>query len=363
MPARLPSARHSGVSLSRLRRHLHCFWLSLQFSCHTLPVGVSVHRYLHFTPHPGASTNLLHLIPVAKRERYDEAKKVMYDLHGHRGSEFIEAEFAEMCSQIQLEGSSSKSANFRKLFKRQYIRRTLLACMTVNMMKLSGSNVIQNYQSVMYNALGYKGQTVLLIGALNGFMAVIGQIINVFFVADHWTRRITVITGSYSLAVILAILTALSKFSEGGGADMSRAGVAFVFLFAFAYSFFFNSVNWVLVAEIFPLDLRGVGVGFAVFTQACTAIWLSYSASVAFDRISWKFYFVFIGCNIFAGTIYFFFLPETRFLTLEEVAAKFGDEVIIPPSTKELEAEGSREITAPADKNEVSSNHVEASRN
>ena len=288
----------------------------------------------------------------------------MYNLHGHRGREFIETEFAEMCNQIQLEGNTSKRANFGKLFTRKYMRRTLLACMTVNMMKLSGSNIIQNYQSVMYNSLGYKGQTVLLIGALNGFMAVIGQIINVFFVADHWTRRVTVITGSFCLAVILAILTGLSKnFTDSSHPAGSRAGVAFVFLFAFTYSFFFNSVNWVLVAEIFPLDLRGVGVGFAVFTQACTAIWLSYTASIAFEEISWRFYFVFIACNLFAGTIYFFFLPETRFLTLEEVAAKFGDEVVAHPTPKELDLVTAEETAPAANKSELSSDHVEMSRN
>ncbi|KAH8667703.1 major facilitator superfamily domain-containing protein [Ilyonectria robusta] len=267
---------------------------------------------------------------LASKERYDEAKKVMYSLHAHRGSEVLEAEFAEMCSQIQLEASTRSQARFTNLFTRKYIRRTLLACLTVNMMKLSGSNIIQNYQSIMYNSLGYEGQTVLLIGALYGFMAVVGQIINVFFVADHWTRRTTVIAGSYSLALLLSVLTALSKyFQDDHNPAGSRAGVAFIFLFAFAYSFYFNSVNWVLVAEIFPLDLRGVGVGFSVFTQAVTAIWLSYAASYAFDAIAWKFYFVFIACNVFAGTIYFFFLPETRFLTLEEVAAQFGDSEVL----------------------------------
>lgn len=281
----------------------------------------------------------------------------MYSLYGHRGSEFIEREFAEMCDQIQLEANTNRMANFTNLFTRKYIRRTLLACLTVNMMKLSGSNVIQNYQSIMYNSLGYEGQTVLLIGALYGFMAVIGQIINVFFVADHWTRRSTVISGSYTLALLLAVLTALSKLFPGDSNPAgSRAGVAFIFLFAFAYSFFFNSVNWVLVAEIFPLNLRGVGVGFAVFTQAITAIWLSYAASIAFDVIEWKFYFVFIACNLFAGTIYFFFLPETRFLSLEEVGAQFGDEIAIPGTTKLGLEEGTLEAT----KARGSSDHVES---
>lgn len=304
---------------------------------------------------------------LASKERHDEAKKVMYKLHGHRGSETIEAEFAEMCQQIQLEKSKKNMANFWNLFTKQYIRRTLLAILIVNMMKLSGSNIIQNYQSVMYQNLGYKGQTVLLIGALYGFMAVIGQIINVFFVADHWTRRTTVIQGMFVLALMLSVLTGLSKYSEGDleNVNIQRAGVAFVFLFAFSYSFYFNSVNWVLVAEIFPLDLRGVGVGFAVFTQAVTAIWLSYAASLAFDAITWKFYFVFIAMNIFAGTVYYFFLPETRFLSLEEVAAQFGDEIVEHQEPKQVDEDDANvpERALNEDKQAgASTNHVEASR-
>lgn len=217
----------------------------------------------------------------------------------------------------------------------------------------------------MYASLGYEGRTVLLIGGLYGFMALIGQVINVFSVADHWTRRFTVVTGSACLAIMLAVLTALSKeFPDNSNPAGSRAGVAFIFLFSFTYSFFFNSIAWVLVSEIFPLDLRGVGVGFAVFSQAITAIWLSYAASIAFDAISWKFYFVFIACNVFAGTIYYFYLPETRFLTLEEVAAKFGDEVVPNPvESKQTEMENTEEqCHQKRTKSGVSSDHVETPR-
>jgi hypothetical protein len=300
------------------------------------------------------------------RERYDDAKKVMYYLHEHRGSEVIETEFSEMCQQIQLEAQRKKTANFRTIFTRKYIRRTLLVILSVQMMKLSGSNIIQTYQSIMYESLGYKGQTVLLLGGIYGFMAVIGQILNVFFVADHWTRRGTVIPGYLVLALFLSILTALSRYSSDTALDqttISRAGIAFVFLFAFAYSFYFNSINWVLVAEIFPLDLRAVGVGFSVFSQSITAIWLNYAASYAFEAIEWKFYFVFIACNLFAGAMYYFFLPETRFLTLEEIAAKFGDEVA-PVVEKHLDLrehddDDNREPETATEKGPVS--HVETS--
>lgn len=316
-------------------------------------------RWRKHLPHSVAPARQILTCIVASKEKYEEAKRVMYYLHTHRGAEVIEKEFSEMCEQIQLEKNRKSSSNFLNLFTKKYIRRTLLVILIVQMMKLSGSNIIQTYQSIMYENLGYEGRTVLLMGGVYGIMAVVGQILNVFFVADLWTRRGTVIPGSFVLVGILAIATGLSaSVADGANADTSRAGVVFVFLFAFAFSFYFNSVNWVLVAELFPLDLRATGVGFSIFTQSLTAIWLNYAASYAFDAISWKFYFVFMACNAFAGTVYFFFLPETRFLTLEEVAAKFGDEVA-PPVSKHLDMDGDDEPQVIGEKGNSTANHVE----
>ncbi|KAL0256767.1 hypothetical protein SLS55_009164 [Diplodia seriata] len=267
---------------------------------------------------------------LIQHERHEDAIKVLRYLHVHRGEEWIATEYTTMQSQIAFESETRRRSSYRELFTKQYIRRTLLGCLIVNMTKLSGSNIIQSYQSVMYNALGFEGQTVLLITGLYGFMAVIGQILSLFTLSDFWPRKRTVITGHTVLAACLGILTALSKFyPDSHNPDGSRAGVALIFLYAFFYSYFFNTVNWVLVAEIFPLHLRARGNGFAVFTQAVTAIWLTYCASIAFDNISWKFYFVFIACNIFAATAYWLFLPETNQMTLEQVAAAFGDEVAV----------------------------------
>lgn len=132
------------------------------------------------------------------------------------------------------------------------------------------------------------------------------------------------------LAGTLAVLTALSRFyPDARNPAGSRAGVACIFLFAFLYSYFFNSAIWVIVGEIFPLHLRARGNGFAVASQAVTAIWLSYAASVAFERIAWRFYFVFIGANVGAAVCCWVWLPETNQLTLEEVAAAFGDETVV----------------------------------
>ncbi|KAK4508064.1 hypothetical protein PRZ48_001801 [Zasmidium cellare] len=270
---------------------------------------------------------------LTMKERYEEAEATMRYLHAHRSQEFIARELTEMQAQIRLEKQHKTKSNFLRLFNRQYIRRTLLGTLIVNMCKLSGSNIIQNYQDLMYSNLGYEGKEALLITAIYGFMALVGQLFSIFTVADHWPRRRTIITGWLTLASCLTVLAVLSAlYGETGNPNVAgqRAGIAFIFLFALSYSVFFNSAVWVIVAEIFPLELRAVGVGWSTFSQYLTAIWLSYAASYAFDNITWKFYFVFIGTNLFSAIVYYFWFPETNQLTLEQIASAFGDVVADP---------------------------------
>ncbi|RDW68810.1 uncharacterized protein DSM5745_08570 [Aspergillus mulundensis] len=157
------------------------------------------------------------------------------------------------------------------------------------------------------------------------------------------------------------VLTPLCKeFSDTEDPAISRAGVAFIFLYAFFWAFFFNSAIWVIVSKIFPLDLRATGVGFAMFTQSVTAIWLSFAASIAFDRIQWRFYFVFIATNILALAAFYVWLPETNQLTLEEIAARFGD-VVAEPVGKSADGDGldAQQVAASGVEDPKSGEHVE----
>lgn len=49
---------------------------------------------------------------------------------------------------------------------------------------------------------------------------------------------------------------------------------------------------------------------------------------MAFEALEWKFYFIFIATNVSAGLVYYLFLPETNQLSLEQIAAVFGDAAV-----------------------------------
>ncbi|KAH8747898.1 general substrate transporter [Hyaloscypha finlandica] len=272
------------------------------------------------------------------KERYDEARAVIVRLHGDSSEVFLAQEFTQIHDQILLE-REGRNANalisIKTLFSRRYIRRTATACFILMMGQLSGSTVIQNYQSIFYASVGYTGRTSLLISGIYGFMGVSGQIAYLCFVADKWLRTRTLWIGSAFLCIMISIIMALSAEFPAGTKDPSgpRAAIAFIFIYSFGYALFFNAMVWVVPVELFPFFLRSKGLGLGVFSKAVVAIVLAQITPIAIQHVGWKYYSLFIASNFVAGFIYYFFLPETKGKSLEEIAELFGDAL----ATEQLE--------------------------
>jgi hypothetical protein len=78
---------------------------------------------------------------------------------------------------------------------------------------------------------------------------------------------------------------------------------------------------------------------------------------IALERIGWKYYFVFIVMLILLGITVYFFYPETRGHTLEQMAVLFdGDSEI--PSPADM-AQRSRSLVSEKNAMAVSSEHEE----
>ncbi|CAH0002217.1 unnamed protein product [Clonostachys byssicola] len=268
---------------------------------------------------------------LVQQDRIEEAEKVLHKLHGIENESLASQELIQIREQLGFErsqGSASWSFALKKMFSKQYLRRTATATFIVAMGQLSGSQVIQNFQSIFYETVGFTGKTSLLISGIYGMMGIIGQIIYLTVVADRWPRVRTLWIGSVLLSVMIAVCMALS--AQYGSKDSqnengARGAIAMIFLYSALYAVFFNAMVWVVPSELFPFFLRSKGLAFAVFTKSVIAIALSQITPIAIKNVSWRYYSLYIATNLTAGLIYFFFLPETSGKSLEEIAELFGD--------------------------------------
>lgn len=232
---------------------------------------------------------------LVMKDRHDEAKNVLARLHAASQHEnFIEQELVEIQENIRLEreqGNLVWSTALKMMFARKYVRRTLTAAFIVTMGQLSGSSVIQNFQTIFYQNVGFTGQTALLISGVYGMMGIIGQVIYLFVVADKWPRTRTLWSGSLVLSVMIALIMALSAVfgsRTNQNQDGARAAIAFIFIYSMCYAIFFNAMIWVVPSELFPFFLRTKGVAFAVASKSIVAIVLSQITPLAIANVSWR---------------------------------------------------------------------------
>ncbi|KLU92547.1 hypothetical protein MAPG_11492 [Magnaporthiopsis poae ATCC 64411] len=227
---------------------------------------------------------------LLQQNREDEAAKVLFRLHGDEG--FANQELVEIRDQINLEKS--------------YADTTWAAAMAssfiVSMSQVSGASVIQNFQSIFFETVGFTGRQSLLMSAAYGMVGIAANTIHLAVVADRWPRVRTLWTGSLLLSIMITVCMALSAVYGSGGASRTadsgagaRAAIAMIFLYQSVYGIFFNSVIWIVPSELFPFFLRSKGLSLSVTARSIVAIVLSQITPVALADISWRFYAVFIA--------------------------------------------------------------------
>ena len=126
-----------------------------------------------------------------QKGKSDEASRIITRLHGLKGEAYVLGEITQINSQIHMETEEAKEVAFLDLFSRRYLRRTATSAYCMCITQLAGAGVIQSYQSLFYEGLGFSGNTILLITGCYGFMGVIGQGINLVAVSDKWRRSVT----------------------------------------------------------------------------------------------------------------------------------------------------------------------------
>lgn len=273
-----------------------------------------------------------------QKGRFDKAYKVVKRLHGGYADdpEFYRREFDSMKEQIEYENNTVKPTWAEIITKASYRKRFIFGILIQSFVQLSGINAINYYQTTMYKGLGITGRTVLFVSCSYGCMGPLANLICIFFV-DKSGRKKPLGYLSLALGVVMVVFTALTAEYNMGRLSTAGAGFAIDCIFAssFIFSLGYNTIQFVFQSEIFPLHLRARSVAVASVSATIWNIVFNQASPSAFASIGWKYYIVFVCTNLVAGFVFLVFFPETKGLTLEEMAILFGDDVIIAPTSDE----------------------------
>ncbi|KAI8871500.1 general substrate transporter, partial [Ramicandelaber brevisporus] len=96
----------------------------------------------------------------------------------------------------------------------------------------------------------------------------------------------------------------------------------YVFVGGFAYSW--GPVGWIYPAEIYPLRVRSKATSFTTASNWLFNFVIAQVAPIVMQAITWKFYLIFMAFNWLSLLVVWYFYPETKGRSLEEMDKVFG---------------------------------------
>ncbi|MBE2974062.1 sugar porter family MFS transporter [Priestia megaterium] len=255
---------------------------------------------------------------LVSKGKNDEALTVLQKI---RENKRAKSELQEIESAYEKEAKMEK-ATFKDLTTPWVRRVVFLGIGIAVVQQITGVNSIMYYGTEILKDAGFQTEAALIGNIGNGVISVLATFVGIWLLGKVG-RRPMLITGLVGTTTALLLIGIFSLVFEGSAA-LPYIVLALTITFLAFQQGAISPVTWLMLSEIFPLRLRGLGMGVTVF-----CLWginflvgLTFPVLLASIGLSTTF-FVFVVLGI--GAILFVkkFLPETKGLTLEELEQSF----------------------------------------
>jgi MFS family permease len=110
---------------------------------------------------------------------------------------------------------------------------------------MTNINVINYYQTIMYNSLGITGGRNILVTGIYNCVGPLTNLIFIIFLSDRVGRRKPMMFGAVAIGIVLVCQAALnSQNVDGTKHGYSIGGVFFIFCVTVIFSLSFGPCSW-----------------------------------------------------------------------------------------------------------------------
>ena len=247
---------------------------------------------------------------LVKQNLLDKAKIILMKFRNNASE--VDAEIAAIQHSLKV-----KKASFKEVFA-PWVRPVLFLGMMLGLIQqISGINTIIYYAPTIFKMAGFANTANAILATVGiGVVNVLATIFAVRYL-DTLGRRPLLLTG---LVGMFICLSGLGWVFHVQSHMLQALAIFFIFVYIICFAFSLGALLWLMVSEIFPLEVRGTAMGIAVFSCWFWNFVVSSTFLSLLNKVgpSMSFFFYAAMCAL---SYYFCYLkvPETSGVSLEQI--------------------------------------------
>jgi SP family galactose:H+ symporter-like MFS transporter len=251
---------------------------------------------------------------ISKR-RWEEGKQILSQIED---PDLVEQTFNDLQQDVAI---SAQHKTHSKEILKPWLRSALIITVGIFFFQqFSGVNTIIYYSPIIFKMAGIISNTQSIIPAIIiGGVNVLSCLLSVFML-DRVGRRKLYMIGITGMIPSLALLGLCFYYKEALGASLPVFAVLSIVCFIIFIAISLAPLGWLLISEVFPLEVRGVGMSIGSlshwgFNAIISFTFLSLVNSIGIATTFW-----FYSAVCIAGLIWgYYYIPETKGKTLEQI--------------------------------------------
>ncbi|KAK7216588.1 hypothetical protein V2G26_004591 [Clonostachys chloroleuca] len=259
----------------------------------------------------------------------------------------VAEKFPTLQQQTAINTIKLQFAAIKSLFEsKAMFRRVVVATVTMFFQQWTGINAVLYYAPSIFSQLGLSSNTTsLLATGVVGIVMFIATIPAVLWI-DRLGRKPVLTIGAIGMALchfIIAVILArnIDNFDSHQGAGWAAVVMVWLFVVHFGYSW--GPCAWIIIAEVWPLSTRPYGVSLGASSNWMNNFIVGQVTPDMLSGITYGTYIIFGLLTSIGAAFIWFFTPETKRLSLEEMDIIFGSEGTAQADTERM-LEINREI-------------------
>lgn len=233
------------------------------------------------------------------------------------GNDYAQAQLSRIKESLQIE--VVKHASWGQLLRPKMRKVLLIAVGLAVLQQWCGINILFNYAEEVYKSAGYGISAVLFNIIITGTINLIFTLIAMTLI-DRFGRRVLMLFGCLGVGTA-HLLSGFAYYTHLQGLPVLLLTLIAIGIYAASLA----PVTWVLITEIFPNRLRGLGVSAAVTSLWTSSFILTYSFPALLRSVGMAGTFFLYSGVCFLGTVLVYkSVPETKGESLENLEILLG---------------------------------------